>query len=558
MKPIMYPIFLVGFFAFVKTAQYVLTVKALWALKYKKAAGELKERADLPGYLREMFKPVERRIEELGFEFSHCWLYDTIGAAPEPKKWYVVYFNPSNKCYCNIIAGPLPDPEDAVRVEFTSVFQDGFKLTTTNWVEHEGFGEIPNMRCVDPYADTLEEHWKRHLDELREPGSHGTSIAPGPVGHIASEVGSANSYVESLIEKGYLKDTEEGTYRASLTMAVYKARSMLAGRKKVARMRSRRRRLQAEHSAAGVEIPIEAEVEGFMLMRKVGKDLAFGAAGKIAAFLMSLLLFSLVFKFALSFMSLGILVVVLFIHELGHYLGMVVFRFRDRQILFLPFLGAATFGSERKAGALERVIVYLLGPGPGLVLGTCCILVSRTAEAEFWMQCGGMFLILNYLNLLPIVPLDGGRVLELVLFSRAWYLKSAFLVLSTALFLLGAVALTDPILTVVSVFLILGLRSQIRESRMLGQFRNMIRDEGLEMSDEVLVPAIFRMLRHESSSERLFSQKFRVAKYLYEHAPQERPGLGASALALFLYVLVILLPVFIVFTAGVVAAVRDL
>ena len=76
----------------------------------------------------------------------------------------------------------------------------------------------------------------------------------------------------------------------------------------------------------------------------------------------------------------------------------------------------------------------------------------------FWPQHPGwvsilvyVSLFLNYLNLLPILPLDGGQLLELAIFQRKRILRLALKTLSFISFVLGAWLLSDP------VFALLGL-----------------------------------------------------------------------------------------------------
>jgi Zn-dependent protease len=113
-------------------------------------------------------------------------------------------------------------------------------------------------------------------------------------------------------------------------------------------------------------------------------------------------------------------------HELGHALqarrdGMEI----DGITLWL-FGGVARFkGMFPSAGAEFRIAVA--GPAVSLVLGVAFLLASRLSglpEAVdgvlFWL--GTINLILLVFNLLPALPLDGGRVLRSVI----WWLRGDF------------------------------------------------------------------------------------------------------------------------------------
>src|SRR5262249_57137277 len=64
---------------------------------------------------------------------------------------------------------------------------------------------------------------------------------------------------------------------------------------------------------------------------------------------LTLVLFVLSIWAGHSFHQVLLIVAVLFFHESGHYLGMLWFGYRDLQMFFIPFFGAAVYG--RKEGA---------------------------------------------------------------------------------------------------------------------------------------------------------------------------------------------------------------
>ena len=70
------------------------------------------------------------------------------------------------------------------------------------------------------------------------------------------------------------------------------------------------------------------------------------------------------------------LIVILIIHELGHYLAMKIFKYEDLAIFFIPLLGAAARGSKEKASQKEKAIVLLAGPIPGIVIGIILFFLS--------------------------------------------------------------------------------------------------------------------------------------------------------------------------------------
>lgn len=67
------------------------------------------------------------------------------------------------------------------------------------------------------------------------------------------------------------------------------------------------------------------------------------------------------------------LVIVLVVHELGHYAAMRAFGYRDTKMFFIPFLGAAVSGRHDDASGTQRAVVALAGPLPGIVLGMLAV-----------------------------------------------------------------------------------------------------------------------------------------------------------------------------------------
>lgn len=114
----------------------------------------------------------------------------------------------------------------------------------------------------------------------------------------------------------------------------------------------------------------------------------------------------------------AVLIGVLMFHELGHALGMKLFGYRDVRIFFIPLLGAATQGQPQGASAAKRGIILLLGPMPGLLLAFVLALVLRPVKHSLEWNLVATLAGLNALNLLPVEPFDGGRLVNLVLSAR--------------------------------------------------------------------------------------------------------------------------------------------
>jgi len=122
-----------------------------------------------------------------------------------------------------------------------------------------------------------------------------------------------------------------------------------------------------------------------------------------------------------------LLIGVLLLHEAGHYLGMRLFGYRDLRMFFIPFFGAAVSGKKHAAPAWQQAIVLLLGPLPGMALGVLLWVFRPHGTAAL---AAYLLVLMNGFNLLPFAPLDGGKLLHVLLFARHPLSGSVFLFLS--------------------------------------------------------------------------------------------------------------------------------
>ena len=122
---------------------------------------------------------------------------------------------------------------------------------------------------------------------------------------------------------------------------------------------------------------------------------------------------SLVFVFDLKLAEAAAVTVVLLVHEYGHVAAMRLLGLGVRGVLFLPLLGAATVPEQAFPRRFDEARVALAGPMTALPLALVVALLWRPG----WISDkvgGDMFrwtLGLNALNLIPLLPLDGGRAL---------------------------------------------------------------------------------------------------------------------------------------------------
>ncbi len=139
-------------------------------------------------------------------------------------------------------------------------------------------------------------------------------------------------------------------------------------------------------------------------------------------------LFYGIFDSSISYMA--ALLVVLLIHELGHFFAMKLFNYNNVKLFFIPLLGAYVSGKKLIISQRQMSIVILAGPVPGIIIGFCLFMVNFIYPSEPLMMLANIFLFLNLFNLLPFMPLDGGRLIEVLFLKQNHSIRIVFTIIS--------------------------------------------------------------------------------------------------------------------------------
>ena len=192
----------------------------------------------------------------------------------------------------------------------------------------------------------------------------------------------------------------------------------------------------------------------------------------ITVLIVSVLLFVAAGARQWDWKTLCLILPVLFIHELGHYLAMLVFRYRNLRMFFIPLFGAAVTGQNYNVAGWKKAIVSLMGPVPGILLGSVVGVIGMVTHQELLIKAAIMLLIVNGMNLLPVLPLDGGWVLHTVLFSRHPVLDTAFRVLALGGLLMLGIFGGTRVLVYVAIPMALGLPVAYKLARITADLRS--------------------------------------------------------------------------------------
>jgi Zn-dependent protease len=165
---------------------------------------------------------------------------------------------------------------------------------------------------------------------------------------------------------------------------------------------------------------------------KLFKILKLGKIGLAGA---SLAGYTVLFSWQFAIVIMG----VIFIHEYAHVLAMKRFRMRVKGMYFIPFVGAAAVPDEDFPVRTVEAVTAYAGPLTGLLLGLLGLLIYAITRNGYVAAITGFTALINLFNLLPVSPLDGGRVAKSVAMSIGSRFGLGFMI--AALIVLAVVAL---------------------------------------------------------------------------------------------------------------------
>ena len=126
-------------------------------------------------------------------------------------------------------------------------------------------------------------------------------------------------------------------------------------------------------------------------------------------------------------------VLLLLLHELGHVIQLRREGIEASAPMFIPLLGAVIVAKSMGDDAAAEARVGLAGPILGSIAALIPLGLWLWTGNEFWQALAYVGFFLNLLNLLPVLPLDGGRAMA-ALSPTIWLIGFAALVALTVFF----------------------------------------------------------------------------------------------------------------------------
>lgn len=124
--------------------------------------------------------------------------------------------------------------------------------------------------------------------------------------------------------------------------------------------------------------------------------------------------------------AVGFVLLILF-HEMGHY---VAARQRGLNVgapTFIPFVGAWIELKEQPMNVETEAYIGFAGPLAGTMAAMACYYLARQQDSQLLMALAYAGCMINLFNLIPISPLDGGRITAIIS-PKIWLLGIPMLI----------------------------------------------------------------------------------------------------------------------------------
>lgn len=113
----------------------------------------------------------------------------------------------------------------------------------------------------------------------------------------------------------------------------------------------------------------------------------------------------------------AMLLIMIFIHELGHVIAMRQCGIHVKGIYLIPFFGGAAVADEDFKTRRDESYIALMGPWFGFLVSVAFGIMYFITDVPVFAAGATWCALINLFNLLPVNPMDGGRVLKSIAFS---------------------------------------------------------------------------------------------------------------------------------------------
>jgi Zn-dependent protease len=343
-------------------------------------------------------------LERLGFQDCGYIKYSPFQRIQPAERWMQVLVDPSG---CHFVTTEVRYPATAIdpfSITFYTWFDDGHLLLTVDRLAYAILEPIPNTTLGDTRIRNLDRQWDYHRQQFADIGESRTASNSDINGFRDLYFAHFAAYVDRLIATKVFIPVDDGSYyRRPLSKAFEYAYRLI------------RHRPKPQPLAQPIDLPPEVTIDNALMLEQSQTSTS-SRRSKFGFFAISMIAFYVAIIPSMGWELSTQLAIIILLHELGHLLAMQMFGYRNTSMLFIPFFGGVAMGKNEQATLAQKFWVLILGPLPGILLGIIMLCTSNIDSSWFWSKGFGLWMVgINLLNLLPIYPLDGGKIVSLLL-----------------------------------------------------------------------------------------------------------------------------------------------
>ena len=498
------------------------------------------EREDVDESIEEIIKPHDEFLLSKGFVYQSALMYDNPQYGLELDHYLFYYYNYQNGVHAFINTMPEKGSLEGANITYDTFYESGNICMSTDGFKYYIAVLWEGVYSFDHYYGSFEDTYNSHLKDREMENESIVKIAFSKEGLKEFEESESQRTIEAYYKAGLIKYTKNG-YRFKPSLALWKyVKKFIRGYDKFAKI-LKEKKTPAQYSESNEKSHQLSQKQALATQYET-QEKPREQNNKVLWFIISMFAFVVIFAlFGIPMDSLVMIIVILFVHESGHLFAMRSFGYTDTSIFFIPMFGAAAIGKKEKTTAFQEYIIYLAGPLPGMLLGLAIIIYLLFAEGAF----GGdtylgmyaiMSIVINYINLLPIYPLDGGKIVQTLLLLRYPRGQFYFYLVSLAFIIISIFWLQNVFIVIFALALLVALKQNYLLSTLLQKLLSTKSDSiDKEMISEILSTDEKYKKESLASKTSLLKQSLKVMQ-------SGKPSKRMTMIGLALYLLLLVPP----------------
>lgn len=362
-----------------------------------------------PDYSHDLFLPVHEKLKARGC-LGPLWFKIESETVPNryfEKAYLGLYFDPKYQTMISIQPSPNVEVPNVLYLACITPTEHNTWIYTTNVATSVlGKTKFEQLEWVDTID--IEDLLNHHIDRLKSPISpinHSMTISK-IAAHILDQ---KTQYAILIEEKRIIDDPIQKQYSLTWKGWLPLFKNMFK---------------PFTNMTKNQDTPIKRMTQLYQMQEQAQSFKHIPLKLKIFFPILSCVLFMIASYFIFGIETGAILLFVIMFHEFGHYFAMKKCSYQNVDLAAVPLLGGVTTGIPQNYNQYHQAWIAMWGPLPGILLGfalSAMIYFKPELYLDFsYLSEIILFLfIINYFNLLPMLPLDGGHIIMSLIPSRS-------------------------------------------------------------------------------------------------------------------------------------------